>query len=84
MNADTKVTFLGGGNMAGALIQGLLRHGVAASQLSVAEPIATQRAQLHAEFGIVAVAENDVAARGAAMVVLAVKPQQALGVLREL
>ena len=84
MNADTKVTFLGGGNMAGALIQGLLRHGVAASQLCVAEPIATQRAKLQAEFGIVAVAENDVAARGADMVVLAVKPQQALGVLREL
>ena len=84
MNADTKVTFLGGGNMAGALIQGLLRHGVAASQLSVAEPIAIQRARLRAEFGIEAVAENDVATRGATMVVLAVKPQQALGVLREL
>lgn len=84
MNTDTKVTFLGGGNMAGAMLQGLLRHGVAASQLCVAEPIATQRAKLQAEFGIVAVAENDVAARGAGMVVLAVKPQQALGVLREL
>jgi pyrroline-5-carboxylate reductase len=84
MNAATKLAFLGGGHMAWALIQGLLRHGVAASQLRVGEPVGTQRARIQAEFGVLAVAENDVAIRDATMVVLAVKPQQALSVLANL
>ena len=84
MNATTQMAFLGGGNMARALIQGLLRHGVAASQLRVGEPIGTQRAVLQAEIGVQAVADNLAAVRNAALVVLAVKPQQVLGVLTEL
>lgn len=84
MNAGTKLAFVGGGNMAWALIQGLLRHGVAASQLRVGEPLETQRAKLQAKFGVLAVADNRVAVRDATMVVLAVKPQQALSVLADL
>jgi len=84
MNGATKLAFLGGGHMAWALIQGLLRHGVAASQLRVGEPVGTQRARIQAEFGVLAVAENDVAIRDATLVVLAVKPQQALSVLADL
>jgi pyrroline-5-carboxylate reductase len=84
MNAGTKLAFLGAGNMAWALIQGLLRHGVAASQLRVGEPLETRRAQLQAEFGVLAVSDNRVAVRDATMVVLAVKPQQALSVLADL
>ena len=70
--------------MAWALIQGLLRHGVAASQLRVGEPLERQRAKLQAEFGVLAVADNRIAVRDATMVVLAVKPEQALGVLAQL
>ena len=84
MNAATKLAFLGGGHMAWALIQGLLRHGVAASQLRVGEPVEAQRARMQAEFGVLAVADNGVAVRDATMVVLAVKPQQALSVLADL
>ena len=81
MNAATKIAFLGGGNMARALIQGLLRHGIAASQLQVGEPIETQRVKLRAEFGVQAVADNLAAVRDATLVVLAVKPQQLLSLL---
>ena len=65
VNAAAKMAFLGGGNMAWALIQGLLRHGVAASQLRVGEPLETQRVKLQAEFGVLAVADNAVAVRDA-------------------
>lgn len=84
MNAATKIAFLGGGNMAWAMIQGLRRHGVAASQLQVGEPLEAQRVRLQAEFGVLAVADNIAAIRDATLVVLAVKPEQLLSVLAEL
>ena len=71
-----RVTFLGGGNMARALIQGLLRQGVAPTQLSVGEPDAAQRSALQRDFGITALADNAAALSGARVAVLAVKPQQ--------
>ena len=70
--------------MAWALVQGLLRHGVAPSQLRVGEPVETQRAKYQGELGVVALAENSAAVRDATLVVLAVKPQQALAALAEL
>ncbi len=81
MNPDTQISFLGGGNMARALIQGLLRRGVAAAQLRVGEPLAAQRELLQREFGVAALADNQAAVRGATLVVLAVKPQQAIELL---
>ncbi|HEV7432870.1 MAG TPA: NAD(P)-binding domain-containing protein, partial [Steroidobacteraceae bacterium] len=84
MNAGTNLAFLGGGNMAWALIQGLLRHGLAPSQVRVGEPLETQRSRLQAQFGVLAVADNRVAVRDATVVVLAVKPQQAFDLLSEL
>jgi pyrroline-5-carboxylate reductase len=84
MNATTRLAFLGGGNMTWALIQGLRRHGVAASQLRVGEPLESQRAKLQETFGVDAVADNRAATRDATLVVLAVKPDQALGVLADL
>jgi pyrroline-5-carboxylate reductase len=84
VNATTRIAFLGGGHMAWALIQGLLRHGVAPSQLKVGEPSASQRARFQGELGVQALADNIAAVRDATLVVLAVKPQQALGVLTEL
>jgi pyrroline-5-carboxylate reductase len=84
MNPATRLAFLGGGNMAWAMIQGLLRHGVAASQLRVGEPFEKQRVRLQAELGVVAVADNRAAVRDATLVVLAVKPEQAPGVLADL
>ena len=61
--------------MARALISGLLRGGVAATDVRVAEPRAEARMELAQRFGIDTHANNTAAARGAALWVLAVKPQ---------
>jgi pyrroline-5-carboxylate reductase len=84
VNTATQITFLGGGNMARALLHGLLRRGRTPSQLRVGEPVESQRALLQRELGVAALADNAAALEGAAVVVLAVKPQQLLGLLGEL
>jgi len=76
MKTAAQIAFLGGGNMAQALIQGLLRQGYSASQLRVGEPLAAQRELLRRDFGLAATADNGAAIAGASIVVLAVKPQQ--------
>lgn len=72
---NTKVAFIGGGNMAGALIGGLRRSGVAAERILVVEPWAEQRAKLQRDFGVVATEQAGPALAGAGLVVWAVKPQ---------
>jgi pyrroline-5-carboxylate reductase len=69
------IAFIGGGNMARSLIGGLLRQGVDRSTVRVSEPDPGRREELTRDFGVVATADNAVAAQGAATVVLAVKPQ---------
>jgi len=70
-----KVCFIGGGNMARALIIGLLQKSWAAASISVVEPDADKRASLAAEFGVQGSGQLPSAAQ-ADVVVLAVKPQQ--------
>ena len=70
--------------MGRALIGGLLRSGTPASQLSVADTQAAARAAVARDFGIPATGDNGAAVQGAAIVVLAVKPQDAAAVLQGL
>jgi pyrroline-5-carboxylate reductase len=70
--------------MGRALVGGLLRSGTRAELVSVGEQHADSRRQVAAELGITACADNAAAVAGAAIVVLAVKPQDAQAVLAPL
>ncbi|HSV70133.1 MAG TPA: pyrroline-5-carboxylate reductase [Methylibium sp.] len=73
--SSAPIAFIGGGNMASALIGGLRRSGVAAERILVVEPGAEQRAKLQRDFGIVAAEQAGPALAAAGLVVWAVKPQ---------
>lgn len=79
-----QVTFLGGGNMARALIQGLLRQGMNPAHIRVGEPATEQRDALQRAFGVQVTASNAEALAGARLVLLAVKPQLLHAVLEPL
>ncbi|MDJ0640263.1 MAG: pyrroline-5-carboxylate reductase [Paracoccaceae bacterium] len=70
-----KITFIGGGNMASAIIGGLIADGMNPTEITVVEPNATQRAHLAETLGAVVTDDAKAACREAAIVVLAVKPQ---------
>lgn len=70
------ICFIGGGNMATALIGGLLKRSYTAAQLRVVEINADNRSKLQSEFGVYATAELAAGVAGCDVIVLAVKPQQ--------
>jgi pyrroline-5-carboxylate reductase len=78
------ITFIGGGNMAGALITGLLQKGYDPTAIGVVEISAESRAQLSEKFGVATYEEISAAAVAADIIVLAVKPQQLHGVAVQL
>ena len=77
------IAFIGGGNMAQALIGGLLAEGTPATMINVAEPVAELR-ELLAVRGVNVYATATEAAVDADVIVLAVKPQIIQTVLQEL
>src|SRR5690606_19645715 len=74
--SSMKITFLGGGNMATALIGGMLERGFAAADLQVVELGEAARGALEQRFGVRAVETFDDATLACDVLVLAVKPQQ--------
>lgn len=71
-----KITFLGGGNMASALIGGLQNNGIPPSEIAVIEINAENRARLEREYRVRCYAEPDPVSMHCDALVLAVKPQQ--------
>ncbi|PXW83501.1 pyrroline-5-carboxylate reductase [Nitrosomonas sp. Nm84] len=70
------ITFIGGGNMASALIGGLLQQGYTAGQLHVVEINAESRDKIQQMFGVSAVPDLASEVIDSDVILLSVKPQQ--------
>lgn len=80
-----KTGFIGGGNMARAIAGGLLRGGMHAADLLIAEPVAAQSERLRQElFGALVTDDNRKVAAGSQILLFAVKPQILKSVCTEL
>ncbi len=77
--SNLKIGFIGGGNMASALIGGLIGQGAKASNIAVADPYEPSRQQLEAKFQVITAANiqglSEVI-QNCDVLVMAVKPQQ--------
>ena len=71
----TRIAFIGGGNMASAIIGGLIRQGLPATQVMVVEPFEATRVLLKSQHGVQAHPAPGPFLADADLIVWAVKPQ---------
>ena len=85
MLTGRQIGFVGGGNMAEALLGGLLRKGLTTpDRLLVSDPLSSRRDLLRRNFAVSVTADNQAAVQGVDIVVLCVEPQVLDDVLTEL
>jgi pyrroline-5-carboxylate reductase len=80
---DSKLAFIGGGNMASAIIGGLLNQGINQQNISVSEPWEVNREKI-AGLGVQTTTSNITAGGDADIIIIAVKPQVTKSVCEEL
>jgi pyrroline-5-carboxylate reductase len=78
-----QITFIGGGNMAAALVGGMVAKGFPAQSIKIVELLHEARARLAEQFGVQVFDRIEDAAPFGDLVVLAVKPQQMREAARE-
>ncbi|NDI86143.1 pyrroline-5-carboxylate reductase [Undibacterium crateris] len=79
-----KIAFIGGGNMAAALMGGLIPAVAAASDVHVVDVSQLSLTRLEAEYGVSTALQIDQGVAAADVIVLAVKPQQMRDVIQSL
>lgn len=84
MQNNLKITFVGGGNMAAALIGGLAGKLTAANNIHVVDINTESLTKLQQQFGVTTAAQIDAAVAESDVIVLAVKPQQMKDVVAQL
>ncbi len=78
------ITFIGGGNMATALIGGMLSEGFTSQQINVVEINSENRTKLEKDFSVSTFADISKGIEKSQIIVLAVKPQQFREISKEL
>jgi pyrroline-5-carboxylate reductase len=74
-NTSQTLAFIGGGNMASAIIGGLIKQGTPPSRILVVEPFDEARQRLQSQFGVSVMPSANTSLAEAGLIVWAVKPQ---------
>jgi pyrroline-5-carboxylate reductase len=74
-NPSQTLAFIGGGNMASAIIGGLIQQGTPAHDICVVEPFEEARQRLQSQFAVRVLPTADASLASAGLVIWAVKPQ---------
>ena len=75
MNTTLQLTFIGAGNMASAILKGLLANNYSKSALTVCAPLEDELLQIEQQFGLTTSLDNKAPIADSEVIVLCVKPQ---------
>ncbi|CRK85904.1 Pyrroline-5-carboxylate reductase [Candidatus Providencia siddallii] len=71
-----KIAFIGAGNIANAIIAGIIKYGsYPSSMITVCSPTTIHRDKIQKEYGVVSINDNHTAVRESDVIILAIKPQ---------